>query len=228
MSRNKSNEAALKKRADLEVELARTKQASHTFPPFKFELDGYLGIEKGESVVTLHSYFHYFQDVMEMMAPGKTELSAKLFKDDHTVEEFAGKVHLIFTHWLSKVLAEEATLYLNDVIHFVLSDMALDEVDLNAQARIHAKQTATLVRQRLGLRKNGQRSLWSRFELARAVFDAMGAIPNHPDRTYEGVVEELKKRHPDKAPESADALRKMLKRMGLSWKRIKADRKKMG
>ncbi len=156
MSRNKSNEAALKRRAEFEAELERTKEASRNFPPFKFELDGYIGFEKNQSVVTLNNYFHYFQNVMEMMSPGTTEFSTDLFKDDHAIEEFAGKVNLIFTQWLSKVLAEEATLFLNDVIHFVLNEQKIMPMDLRKQVNAHVRQTKHLVSKRIGLQRQGK------------------------------------------------------------------------
>ncbi len=223
MSRNKSNEAALKKRADLEVELARTKQASHTFPPFKFELDGYLGIEKGESVVTLHSYLHHFQDVIEWMAPRKTEFSAKLFKDDHAIEEFAGKVHLIFTHWLPKVLAEEATLYLYDVINFVLNEQKIIPMDLRKQVNAHVKQTKHLVSKRIGLQRQGKQPVWRRSELLHAVLTTVAQMPKK-GRTLARCADEMRKKHGERIPASTDAFRKLLARHSLDWKKLKNGR----
>jgi hypothetical protein len=223
VSRNKSNEAALKKRADFEAELARTKESSRNFPPFKFELDGHIGFEKNKSVVTLHNYFHYFQNVMEMMSPGKTEFPADLFKDDHAVEEFAGKVNLIFTQWLSKVLFEEASLFFQDVIHFVLNEQKIMPMDLRKQVNAHVKQTKQLVSKRIGLQRQGKQPAWRRSELLHAVLTTVEQTPKK-ERTLARCAGEMRKRYGERIPTTTDAFRKLLARHSLDWKKLKNGR----
>jgi len=75
---------------------------------------------------------------------------------------------------------------------------------------------------RLGLKPRGRKSKWNQKELARAVVEAFGALPPK-DRTYESVCLVLKERHPDKAPKSAAALKKLIPRHGLVWKALKGD-----
>jgi hypothetical protein len=73
---------------------------------------------------------------------------------------------------------------------------------------------------RLGFKPRGQKSKWNKDELARAIIEAFSTLPPE-DRTYERVCTVLKEKHPDKAPKSAAALKKLLPRHGLVWKALK-------
>jgi hypothetical protein len=77
-------------------------------------------------------------------------------------------------------------------------------------------------KERLGFKQRGQKSKWNKDELARAVMEACDTLPPK-DRTYERVCSVLKERHPDKAPKSAAALKKLIPRHGLVWKALKGD-----
>lgn len=67
----------------------------------------------------------------------------------------------------------------------------------------------------------GQHSQWTKDELERVVRGAIALLPNTRDRTYSRVAQILKDFYGDKAPKSGEALRKLLNRFGLDWKKLK-------
>jgi hypothetical protein len=77
-------------------------------------------------------------------------------------------------------------------------------------------------KKRQGRKGRGHFSQWSSTELTAAIQGIL-ALLSRQDRTYEKVTEVLKTVYGDKAPDSPEALRKLLKRFGLSWRKLKAD-----
>jgi hypothetical protein len=75
-------------------------------------------------------------------------------------------------------------------------------------------------RERLGVRIPGQPARWTTNELAGAVQNALESLkPQH--KTYLKVAALLKKSHPEKAPKSSEALRKLLERHKINWGKFK-------
>jgi hypothetical protein len=75
-------------------------------------------------------------------------------------------------------------------------------------------------RERLNIRSPGQTSRWTVNELAGAVQEALESLPAH-EKTYPKVAALLKKSHPEKAPPSGQALRKLLQRKEIDWWKFK-------
>jgi hypothetical protein len=123
--------------------------------------------------------------------------------------------------------------HLEQVINTALMRVRSEAVDSSARAvgRTRGGRLTThksllssedkQAKERLGFKQRGQKSKWNKDELARAVIDAFRTLPPE-DQIYERVCSVLKERHPDKAPKSGDALRKLIQRHGLVWEVLKA------
>ena len=123
--------------------------------------------------------------------------------------------------------------HLEQVFRAALKRVRSEAVDSSARAvgRIRGGRLTThksllssedkQAKERLGFKQRGQKSKWDKNELARAVIEALGTLPSEK-QTYEHVCSVLKERHPDKAPKSGDALRKLIQRHGLVWEVLKA------
>jgi hypothetical protein len=80
----------------------------------------------------------------------------------------------------------------------------------------------TAAKKRHGRKGRGQFSQWTSTELASAIQGTLALLPKQ-DRSYTKVTEVLKIIYGDRAPDSPEALRKLLKRFGLNWRGLKAD-----
>jgi hypothetical protein len=92
------------------------------------------------------------------------------------------------------------------------------------QVHIHNEriQVTRRVRSMMGLpRARGRRSQWEALSLRLAVIDALTRL-DETDWNYDKVQREMHKAHGSKAPQSGEALRKLLKRFKLDWDEIKA------
>ena len=80
----------------------------------------------------------------------------------------------------------------------------------------HLKSTTARFRETFGIKSRGKFSPWAPTTLTRAI---VGVVQQYPreDHSYANVVKRLQQQYPDKAPPSADALKKLVKRMGLNW-----------
>jgi hypothetical protein len=76
-------------------------------------------------------------------------------------------------------------------------------------------------RERLNFRSVGQPSRWTTNELANAVQDALESL-SAQRKTYPKVTALLKKRYPEKAPKTSEALRKLLDRHNINWMKFKS------
>jgi hypothetical protein len=69
----------------------------------------------------------------------------------------------------------------------------------------------------------GRAPMWRPMELSVAIAEAMQRIPIEEEITYDSVVAIMREMIPERAPFSGESLRKMLKPLGISWKKLKAD-----
>ena len=203
--------------------LKRQEQADIKFQPFEFKLDGHLSVEKTESTIYLHHFFHYFAGVVETKAPAITELPASLFKDDLILQKFAALVNRILTQMLPDALHQEAVLFLNDAVHFALDHLEIDRMDLRRQVNAHVRETRRDVTKRMGIQRRGKKAHWSRFELARAVQNTLAQIPK-AEQTQAKCAELMRKKYGVRIPDTAEGFRKLLERSDLSWRKIKTGR----
>jgi len=98
---------------------------------------------------------------------------------------------------------------------------APDAVDVNE--RVTAKLTLNRGIVERQLIEKGRFSQWAKNELEPIIQGALSLIKEKERRTYKNVLSILQGIYGDNAPESPEALRKILQRAGVDWKKIKAD-----
>lgn len=218
--RRLSGDKAIAAQNELKAKLAQQESADIVFPEFSYQIEAQLFAEKGTGKVAVLHRLRYFAGPVENTFTGETELDASLFADDDTLKKFAWLVNNKFSRMFGEVLAHEAILHLNDVIHFTLNELGLDSIDLRGQAKAHARNTQKLVLDRMGVQKAGRAPQWQKYELGRAVVAILRKMPKK-EQTYKTVAERLREQYGDKAPKSGDALRKMLEGHELDWQGLK-------
>lgn len=77
-------------------------------------------------------------------------------------------------------------------------------------------------KKRQGATSRGQHSQWAKAELESVLQGAFAILPK-PSHTYSEIATLLKNIYGDKAPESGEALRKLVTRIGIDWKQLKTD-----
>jgi hypothetical protein len=100
-----------------------------------------------------------------------------------------------------------------------LIELGLSPLDKQAILGDHIIYAEKLIRRQLGLRPG--RAPWRASELYISILRAMQSMPTNEKITYDNVASSLRKSHPDRAPHSGEALRKMLKEMKVEWKHLK-------
>ncbi len=125
---------------------------------------------------------------------------------------------------LPQALLDQAAITAAQAAHTVTSQMGMstpDRKDVEHMINSHAKFLSQGAKKRMRLRSPGQPSPWTPHELESAVLLALRPL-SAKERTYEAVVSALQDNDKDdRAPVSKGALRKLLTRMGLDWKRLK-------
>ncbi len=190
---------------------------------YDFKVEGDLWIEVEGETVAVKDSFDFFAGLQTYYSDTATELERALFGRGVSPEQFARKVAEFFFQHLGVIFSQAVSLHLNDAVHHALRALSLDEIDLRAQAEIHGRQFAEESRKRFGVPLTGVPSPWERRELGRAVRVALRSLTNGR-RTLDQVAKKLRESHPDKAPPSGEALRKLLKRHDLSWRDLKSGR----
>ncbi len=188
---------------------------------FSFTIKGNLVVTKEESTVVLKHKFESYNWPVSYTDTGETEIPANLFANEEEVEKFALNVHRTFVASVLDAMLHEAELQLNDIVHFILSHMGLDSIDMREQVKRHARGTADRVKRQLEVQVAGPQAQWSNRALWRAVAQALKTLQKN-EQTYANVTRILKEKYPDKAPETPEALRKMLDRLGIDWKSLKS------
>ncbi len=203
--------------------MAGQERADIKFPPFEINIGVRLSVEKGESTITFHHFFHYPDGRKRVKFPGKIELPVSLFKDEQTVDRFAALVNRTFTKDVPDAVAEEAMLCFFDVIYLALNELEIDSIDMRKQVNAHARETAKLVSKRLDVQRKGKKSKWDRSELAWAVVTALKPLPKS-ERTLAMGWRVMKERHGERVSDTPDAFRKLLERHNLDWRKLKSGR----
>ena len=189
-------------------------------PSFSFTIKGEMAVTKEESTVVLEHKFESYNWPVEYTDTGKTEIPANLFADEEELQKFTRAVHQAFVGSVLDAMLHEAELQLNDMVHFTLNHMGLDSIDMREQVKAHTRETTARVKRQLGVQATGPQAQWSNRALSRAVAQALRTLRKN-EQTYANVTRILKEKYPDKAPETPEALRKMLDRLGINWKSLK-------
>ncbi|MDQ3821070.1 MAG: hypothetical protein M3362_25775 [Acidobacteriota bacterium] len=145
-----------------------------------------------------------------------------IFKDSGQCEQWASKVRQVYHDTLSDALMGEAGEHLNLVTNLLLNDLNIARVDIPALIDEVAERRAMAAKRSLHLPMRGRYSQWTATELTLAVRAAIDSIPKHEKQDYDNVAARLQVTHPDKAPKTGDALRKLVGRLNLKWKDLKS------
>jgi hypothetical protein len=97
---------------------------------------------------------------------------------------------------------------------------APDALEVKERVRAKLSLNRGIVERRL--MDKGRLSQWSKADLEPIIRRTLELLPK-PRRTYENAVSILKGIYGDNAPETGEALRKALERVGIDWKALKAD-----
>ncbi len=96
----------------------------------------------------------------------------------------------------------------------------------HAETKVLRKQSSALVlksaRKGQGVKGPGKPSQWTSSELSSAIKSTLTLLPPS-ERSYGKVNEILKTVFGERAPETPEALRKLITRFGLNWKKLKTD-----
>ncbi len=147
------------------------------------------------------------------------------FKDEDDARAWADLTFRSFRARSTEALVHEAALALRDeALESVNARDGGDQVaNMDEMLTRHVRETEERLRKRFNIKKAGPAAEWSNTELSKAVAEVLKELPER-QRTYAGVAEKLKERHGSRAPESGEALRKMLKRLYINWTELKAGR----
>jgi hypothetical protein len=113
--------------------------------------------------------------------------------------------------------------YLHGVAHLLEATGHEDDYDAEEVIADHLRQLEYYLREMLDAKRPGTRSKWTAITLSRAVREALSEIDQPSRHTLAGVAAKLKRAHGDKAPKTAEALRKLMDRLGVDWKTLKAE-----
>lgn len=154
------------------------------------------------------------------MITSKVTVPVPTFKDEDQANLWADQTFRSFRAGSTKALLEEAALTLGDEANGMIGELGIEQMNFHELVSTHVQATRDRVRDRFNIPSEGQPSPWIKDELAAAVVSVLNALPAK-ERNYSKVSEELKKSYGEKAPESAEALRKLLSRFNLNWKKLK-------
>jgi len=155
------------------------------------------------------------------------EIPASVFPDDAKRDKWIEATKRNLDRWLIDVMREEARLFLGDVGNICLVELGLDRATKRELYDMHMKATEKRLRVLFGMRGKGRRSRWTKVELAREVTAALRGLPVRR-RTLDGAAASLKEKFKaredaDKIPPNGEALRQLLKRLGLDWDSLQPD-----
>ncbi len=152
----------------------------------------------------------------------KIVVPASVFKDEAQAQAWAAHAFRSFRARVTAAILEEATLTLADEANWALNDLKIEQMDAQEVVQNHLRGTTKRLQERLNIQRPGRQSQWERLELMQAMKAALTSLPEQ-ERTIANAVERLKETHPEKAPDTANALRKILKRQGIAWKDLKKE-----
>lgn len=152
----------------------------------------------------------FMQQVLDLI-DNQAQIAARYFitnLEDELMRTLEKHAHLAITFSGEGASESEKQLFARSVLDNVKAWQGLEIRD---------------VKERLKARGPGQHSQWTKDELERVVRGVLAILPTPRSRTYDKVTKILKGLYGDRAPESGEALRKMLDRFGLDWKKLKPD-----
>jgi gas vesicle protein len=152
----------------------------------------------------------------------KITVPVSTFRDETQAKQWADHAFRSFRARSTAALLSEAALTLGDEANWALDDLKIESMDMQEVVQAHIKDTTKRLQERFNLQRPGRQSQWDRLELMEAMKAVLNLLPEQ-DRTIANAATRLKETHPDKAPESSEALRKVMKRQGISWKGLKKE-----
>jgi hypothetical protein len=149
----------------------------------------------------------------------------KRFKSEQDIAEFVRAVRTRFEAYAPLLMAAQAAMYLNGCVDLQDNETfprhPEDVVDAPMLITEHLRETEYIMRLIYNEPRPGTRSKWTAITISREVRSALVEIRPSRLRTLENVAEKLKAKHPDKAPKSGEALRKLLTRLKVDWQKLK-------
>jgi hypothetical protein len=190
---------------------------------FKLSIEAVSDVRLAGDAITLRTTIKAFRGELQFGQTVTSEITAALatFRDEAHARLWADQSFRSFRARVTDALLSEAALTMGDEAQWGLADVGAESVNLHEVVRGHARATRDRLRERFRLLTAGQPSQWARDELAEAVIDALNSLPTS-QHTYAGVSGRIKETHAGKAPESAEALRKLLGRFNLDWGKLKS------
>ena len=149
----------------------------------------------------------------------------KNFKSEEHIGEFVRAVRTRFEANGPLLISVQAALYLDGCVDLQEAGLKKhwDNPDEEMLIGEHLRNTEYTLRLIYDVPRPGTRSKWTAITLSREVRAALAELRLSRLHTLESVAEVLKKKHPDKAPKSGEALRKLLARLKVDWRRLKAE-----
>ena len=153
---------------------------------------------------------------------GSLTIPASAARDPAKREEWFSETADSVGRTLAWALRHEAFLHFQDAGNFFLDKIGIDPNPATRSELVELHVNETRARVSNFLKAKGTRSRWTKTELERDVTNALRALRGkHP--TLDAVAEILRKEKKEKGPVSGAALGALLKRFGLSWRKLKSD-----
>jgi hypothetical protein len=152
----------------------------------------------------------------------KITVPVSTFRDEAQAKQWADHAFRSFRVRSTAALLSEAALTLGDEANWALDDLKIESMDMQNVAQTHIRGTTKRLQERFNLQRPGRQSQWDRLELMEAMKVVLNLLPEQ-ERTIANAAARLMESYPGKAPESSDALRKIMKRQGISWKGLKKE-----
>ncbi len=152
----------------------------------------------------------------------KITVPVSTFRDEAQAKQWADQTFRSFRARSTAALLSEASLMLGDEANWALDDLKIEPMDMQEVAQTHIRGTTKRLQERFNLQRPGRQSQWDRLELMEAMKVVLNLLPEQ-ERTIAKAAARLMESYPGKAPESSDALRKIMKRQGISWKGLKKE-----
>ncbi len=191
-----------------------------------FETSAYMGDEE-DAVFRVWTNLTHSEDAsVKLNWKDGVRVPRSLFKDADAFNKWAAAVSRSFNQALPGALLHEALLQAQTHANFQLNARGIEAMSESDLIEIHVRESKKRLKANFSAARNrqpkGQYSQWNRLRLAQTIRDSLSLLPKN-QKTLPDVVAALKVSHPDLAPASGDALRKLLFRFSLNWKELKKD-----
>jgi hypothetical protein len=194
------------------------------FAPFELKVSGSFSLAHEGDQVRLTAHF----DIPSWPGGGKPPAISiacpiNYFTDREQILQWAGSTARQFGLSPAETFLSDARLHLRSIAGWYLNQLGVEEVSLKDLVEAHARDSAANLKRQLDMRR-GQASPWTRLELAQAVNRAIRKMPR-TERSLEAVAAILRESHPEIAPPTGEALRKLLGRFELKWGEMKKQKR---